>query len=73
MNHSISIVWLLVVAVAGSASGQGRSSEPAQDQAPIVEAVGCLSQKGADWMLTNATDAVVSMTAYTTPEAVKAA
>jgi hypothetical protein len=73
MNHSITIVWLLVVAVTGSASGRGRSSELAQDQAPIVETVGCLSQKGTDWTLTNATDAVVSTTAYTTPEAVKAA
>ena len=73
MNQSTSIAWLLVLAAVGSAYAQGRPSEPRPDQAPIVEAVGCLSQRAANWILENATDVVVSTTAYTTPEAVKAA
>jgi len=66
-------VWILVMAAAGGAYAQGRGSETRPDQTPIVEAVGCLSQAGADWILTNASDAAVSTTTFTTPEAVKAA
>ena len=71
MKQSTGVVWLLVLAAAGGAHAQ--APEPKPDQAPIVEAVGCLSQMGADWILANATDAAVSRTPFTTPEAVKAA
>ena len=73
MKQSTSIVWLLVFAAVGGAHAQGPPSEPKSDQAPIVEAVGCVSQTGANWILANATDAAVSRTPFTTPEAVKAA
>ena len=76
MNQSTSIVWLLLFAAVSGAYAQGRSSEPrapSSDQPPIVEVVGCLSQTGADWILTNATDPAVSTTSFTTPEALKAA
>ena len=73
MNQSTRIVWLLVAAAVGSVHAQGRGSAPNPDQLPIVEVVGCLSQAGADWNLANATEPAVSPTAFTTPEAVKAA
>ena len=73
MKQSTSIVWLFVFATIGVASAQAPASEPKPDQAPIVEAVGCLSQMGAEWILANATDAAVSRTPFTTPDAVKAA
>ena len=73
MKQSTSIVWLLVFAAVGGAYAQAPPSEPKSDQAPIVEAVGCVSQTGASWILTNATDAVPSRTPFTTPDAVKAA
>jgi hypothetical protein len=73
MNQSTRIVWLLVAAAVGTVHAQGRRSEPNSDLLPIVEAVGCLSQTGADWNLANATEATTSPTAFTTPEAVKAA
>jgi hypothetical protein len=40
---------------------------------PIVEVVGCLSQRGTDWVLANATEPSPSTTSFTTPEALKAA
>ena len=70
MNRSI---WLLVFAAAGGAYGQGRPPEPSPDQPAMVEVVGCLSQTGANWILTNATDPTPSTTSFTTPEALKAA
>jgi hypothetical protein len=73
MKQSTRIAGLLVLAAVGSAYAQGRSSEPKSDLTPIVEAVGCLSNAGADWILENATDFAVATTAFTTPEAVKAA
>jgi dihydrodipicolinate reductase len=73
MKQSTSIVWLFVFAAIGVAHAQAPSSDPKPDQSAIVEAVGCLSQTGADWILANATDAVVARTPFTTPEAVKAA
>jgi hypothetical protein len=73
MNQSTRIAWLLVTAAVGGAYAQGRQSEPNPDQLQIVEVVGCLSQTGADWILSNATDPAASTTSFTTPEAVKAA
>ena len=73
MKQSTGVVWLLVFAAAGGAYAQAPASEPKPDQAPIVEAVGCLSQMGTDWILANATDPAVSRTPFTTPDAVKAA
>jgi hypothetical protein len=73
MNRSTSILWLLVLAVAGGAYAQGRPSEPSSDQPSIVEVVGCLSQAGTDWILAKATDPATSSTSFTTPEQVKAA
>jgi len=71
MNRLTNIVWLLVVA--GSANAQGQPSKPTSDRPPLVEVVGCLSQTGANWVLTNASDPATSTTSFTTPEAVKAA
>jgi len=71
MNRLTSIVWLLVVA--STASAQGQPSKPDSDRPPLVEVVGCLSQTGANWVLTNASDAAAATTSFTTPEAVKAA
>jgi len=73
MKQSTSIASLLIFAAVAGVYAQGRSSEPRPDQTPIVEAVGCLSQAGADWILTNGTDAAVATTTFTTPDAVKAA
>ena len=72
MKRFSGVLWLIVLAV-GGAYAQGRPSEPKPDQAPIVELVGCLSQTGADWILTKATEPAVSSTSFTTPEEVKAA
>ena len=71
MNRLTSIVWLL--AVAGGASAQSQPSKPNSDLPPLVEVVGCLSQTGANWVLTNASEPAPSTTSFTTPEAVKAA
>ena len=71
MNRLTSIVWL--VAVGGGASAQSQPSKPSSDLPPLVEVVGCLSQTGANWVLTNASDPAPSTTSFTTPEAVKAA
>jgi hypothetical protein len=72
MNRLISIVWLL--AVAGGSSAQSQQSKPNSDvPPPLVEVVGCLSQSGTNWVLTNASDPAPSTTSFTTPEAVKAA
>jgi len=71
MNRLTGIVWLLVVA--GGASSQSQPSKPDSDLPPLVEVVGCLSQTGANWVLTNASDPAASTTSFTTPEAVKAA
>ena len=73
MKQSTRIVWLLIAAAVGSVHAQGRGSAPNPDQLPIVEVVGCLSQAGADWNLAKATDPATTTTAFTTPEAVKAA
>ncbi len=73
MPQSTRIVWLLVAAAVGSLHAQGRGSAPNPDVLPIVEVVGCLSQAGADWTLANATEPATTTTAFTTPEAVKAA
>jgi hypothetical protein len=73
MKQSTGIVWLLAFAAVAGAYAQGPPSEPKVDPAPIVETVGCLSQTGANWILSNATDAAVSKTPFTTPEAVKEA
>ena len=72
MKQSIKLVWLVVAAAAGSVYAQGRGSER-PDQTPIVEAVGCLSQAGADWILSNGSDTAVVTTTFTTPDALKAA
>ena len=72
MKRFSGVLWLVVCA-AGGAYAQGRPSEPNSEQAPIVEAVGCLSKTGADWTLVNATEPAVASTSFTTPEAVKAA
>jgi hypothetical protein len=71
LKPSIALVWL-VVAAAVSVSAQGRGSAR-PDQTPIVEVVGCLSQAGSDWNLTDATEAAAVTTTFTTPEALKAA
>ncbi len=71
MNRLTNIVCLLVAA--GSANAQGQPSKPGSDRPPLVEVVGCLSQTGANWILTNASDPATSTTSFTTPEAVKAA
>jgi hypothetical protein len=71
MNRLTNIVCLLVVA--GSASAQSQPSKPDSDRPQLVEVVGCLSQTGANWVLTNASDPAASTTSFTTPEAVKAA
>jgi hypothetical protein len=75
-NHSLKplivFVSLVLSAAAGSVYAQGRGSART-DQTPIVEAVGCLSQTGSDWILTDATEAATVTTTFTTPEAVKAA
>jgi hypothetical protein len=71
MNRLISIVWLVVVA--GAAGAQGQPSKPDSDRPPLVEVVGCLSQTGDNWVLTNASDPATATTSFTTPEAVKAA
>jgi len=71
MNRLTSTVWLL--AVTASASAQSQPSKPDSDRPPLVEVVGCLSQTGANWVLTNASDPAPSTTSFTTPEAVKAA
>ena len=65
------IVWLLLVA--GGASAQDQPSKPDSDRPPLVEVVGCLSQRGTNWVLTNASDPSPSTTSFTTPEAVNAA
>ena len=68
----VKIVWLLMVTAASGAYAQGRG-QGRGDQTPIVEAVGCLSQMGSDWILVNATEAETVTTTFTTPEALKAA
>jgi hypothetical protein len=72
MNHSTSMVCLLVAAGVTGVHAQGRQSAP-PDQIPIVEVVGCLSQSGSDWILANATDPATSTTSFTTADALKAA
>jgi hypothetical protein len=72
LKQSIKIVCLVVAASAGSVYAQGRGAAR-PDLTPIVEAVGCLSQSGSDWILTDATEASTVTTTYTTPEALKAA
>jgi hypothetical protein len=71
MNRLTSVAWLLVAA--GAAGAQGQPSKPDSDRPPLVEVVGCLSQTGANWVLTNASDPAAATTSFTTPEAVKAA
>jgi hypothetical protein len=75
-NHSLklslSFVFLVLAAAAGTVYAQGRGSAR-PDQTPIVEAVGCLSQTGSGWILTDATEAATVTTTFTTAEAVKAA
>ena len=71
MNRLTNILCLLVVA--GSASAQSQPSKPDSDRPQLVEVVGCLSQTGANWVLTNASDPAASTTSFTTPEALKAA
>jgi hypothetical protein len=75
-NHSLkpstAFVFVVLAAAAGSVYAQGRGSAR-PDQTPIVEAVGCLSQTGSNWILTDATEAATATTTFTTPEAVKAA
>jgi hypothetical protein len=76
MNRLTNIVCLLVVGgsvAAGSANAQGQTSKPDSDRPQLVEAVGCLSQTGANWVLTSASEPAPSTTSFTTPEAVKAA
>lgn len=72
MNRSTSIIWLLVSAAVDVAYAQ-LPPPPPPDAPPIVEAVGCLSQTGSNWVLVNATDPAPATTSFTTPEAVKAA
>jgi hypothetical protein len=72
LKQSIVFVSLVLFAVAGTLHAQGRGTARS-DQTPIVEAVGCLSQMGSNWILTDATEAAISTTTFTTPEAVKAA
>jgi hypothetical protein len=71
MNRPTGIVFFLLVI--GGASAQSQPSKPNSDRPAIVEVVGCLSQTGANWVLTNASDPAPSTTSFTTPEAVKAA
>ena len=73
MRQLTSIVVCLVFAAASDAHAQGRSSEPRADLTPLVEAIGCLSNAGDNWILGNATDVAVVTTAFTTPDALKAA
>lgn len=73
MNRSTSILGLLAFAAVGSAYAQGSPPEPKSDQPALVEVVGCLSQTGADWNLSNASDPAAATTSFTTPDAVKAA
>ena len=73
MKPSTSIVCLLVLAAVGRAHAQAPASEPKPDQSPIVEAVGCLSQAGTDWILGSASETVPARTPFTTPDAMKAA
>jgi len=71
LKPSIALVSLVVAAACGVyAQGRG-AARP--DQTPIVEVVGCLSQTGSDWILTDATEAAPVTTTFTTPEALKAA
>jgi hypothetical protein len=70
MNRSISIIGLLVCAAVDVAYAQ---LPPSPDGPKIVEVVGCLSQTGSNWILTNATEAAPATTTFTTPEAIKAA
>jgi hypothetical protein len=72
LKPSIAFVSLVVAAAAGSVYAQSRGSAR-PDQTPIVETVGCLSQTGSDWILTDATEAATVTTTFTTPEALKAA
>ena len=72
LNPSTAFVFVVLAGAAGSAYAQGRGSAR-PDQTPIVEAVGCLSQTGSNWILTDATEAATVTTTFTTPEAVKAA
>ena len=72
MRASIALVSLVVAATAVSVYAQGRGSAR-PDQTPIVEAVGCLSQTGSAWTLTDATEAATVTTTFTTPDAIKAA
>jgi hypothetical protein len=72
LKLAIAFMWLVMAAAAGTVHAQGRGlARP--DQTPIVEAVGCLSQTGSDWILTDATEAATVTTTFTTPEALKAA
>ena len=72
LKTSIVFVSLVLSAAAISLYAQGRGAG-GPDQTPIVEAVGCLSQMGSAWILTDATEAAIATTTFTTPEAVKAA
>jgi len=72
MNRSTNIICLLVSAAVDVAYAQ-LPPPPPPDAPPIVEAVGCLSQTGSNWVLKNATDPAPATTSFTTPEAVKAA
>ena len=72
MKPLIVVVSLVLSAASGSVYAQGRGSAR-PDQTPIVEAVGCLSQTGSGWILTDATEAATVTTTFTTAEAVKAA
>jgi len=71
MNR-LSVVWLLVAAAVASVNAQGRRGA-GPDQMPIVEVVGCLSQTGTAWTLTNATEPAPTPASFTTAEALKAA
>jgi hypothetical protein len=72
MHQSTHIVWLLVAAAVAGAHAQGRRGA-SPDQMPIVEVVGCLSQTGTVWMLTDATEPASTQASFTTADAVKAA
>ena len=63
--------FLLALAFVQIAYSQGPPANP--DQLRFIEVVGCLSQTGANWMLTSASDPAASPSSFTTPEAVKAA
>jgi hypothetical protein len=73
MNRCTNIALLLLFAAVGGANAQSQSSKPDADRPPVVEVAGCLSQAGAVWTLTNASDPAVAKTSFTTPEAVKEA